>query len=1035
MTTQPEPFERLLQYVGRNEAKILLVKYAYQTISHPECNALYFEGQGGLGKTRLLQLASTILREEMGTESEHLRFAELIDFYKFENRDPLVIEQRLIDGLKQPSDAALVWYRLPVEEVDLSFADYTKTYSRYRQAQESRDSERIEQEREQMRVTFIDGWNNLSQTHPIVIAFDTLETLFFRAPADALINRTAATPDITNDMLLTTAGVDLVLKWIERVLPMLQHTLVLFSGRPVRDNENKLAVRLRELNLLREHLYRLQPFTAHADIQDYLRAYIGERADCDDIDLYYIQQITDGRPLLLTCYAETRRAADALPPGLPVVAPDECTSRAGFEDWLIATLLNPLAATQGLRQQTLAYCLYFLVYARRGIRVSELQALFESENISYDLATITQLAQVALVKQSGDMLFLHDEIFAMIDASRKPDAIGLRQPTLSYLCDVSVTAVHQAAGHGATDELLGAMANHMYYEMTRDIEYGYFTYAIYIDRLLELRGRNPTLVLSDAFWRTLNYEVVVAGGSEQPYRDALQWSHLSEERILRDEQVRYVGLLQTLPYKDQALAEAQRLLQNYHQAGLIPDPQEAAQENPLSRYPELYLFITSGLKRIYIGMTSGDKSTQQMERLCKSIIDLLETTSTFPDRLLELRRHYFLGDAYNAMGQLYSLQNRLDEALDAGRKALLALERYQQQINQKQALNDDITITLAQTRNNLAYDYTRRGDFDAARQLSLRLDHMLRTPDMRRMLPIYRQVLFFNTRALIEIERTNYLAAEKPLREAERLIEEEGVQDGRVRGLVLWARAQLNIAYMKESDAPDLDIDTIYRHAYALLEKNKSLMPEFLERWASYYRHLAYLYSNRGNKAEQEHYLHEANSKLEEALGLPLDGNDIKRAALFGSKATIANLLCRYNDAINNVQRAEHILKQAEVQVYGQIVSGRIALQRADLLLHHEHNYQAALEQVLIALARVYTFAEKHRDQETFEEVAHRFIADIPISVLEKFQEDVNNFQLAVNQLSYQIPEAPKWLGALQRSKRKLDSIITNYVRFAPPGS
>ncbi|NJN66920.1 MAG: hypothetical protein HC884_09470 [Chloroflexaceae bacterium] len=627
---------------------------------------------------------------------------------------------------------------------------------------------------------------------------------------------------------------------------------------------------------------------------------------------------------------------------------------------------------------------------------------------------------------------MHDEIFAMIDASRKPDAFGLRQPTLDYLCDVSKTAVQQAAGHGATDELLGTMANHMYYEMTREIEQGYFTYAIYIDRLLELGVLNPTLVLSDAFWRTLNYEVVVAGGSERPYRDALQLSRLSEERILRDERVRYVALLRTLSYHDLALAEAQRLVQQYQATGLMPIVEEGVPVDPSSGEWDYHLFVTLGLKRMYAGITSRDENIQQMTLLGQTIIHLLTSQKEFLDRLLELRRDYFLGDAYNALGQLYGAQNRLDEALDAGRNAVRTLERYQRHITRQHVLNDDITVTLAQIRNNLAYAYTRRGDFDTARQLSLHMDKILRTPATRRILPIQRQVLFFNTRALIDIERTDYLAAENPLREAEHLIEQEGLKDRRVRGLVRWARAQLQVAYMKKSNEPDLAIDEMYREAYTLLESNRNQLPELLNRWASYYRHIAALYAHQGKNEEREHYLGLADAKLDEALRIPLGGNDIKRADLFGSKATIANLLGKYRDAVDYVQRAEHILSLAQTQAYGQIVSGRVALQRADIQIHHEHRYQDAFDQLLISLARVYTFAEEHRDQETFEEVVYRFVAALPARVLDEYQEYVQNFRLPANQLPYQIPEELQWLGSLQRSKRKLSHIIANHLLFAP---
>lgn len=1032
MTT--ELFERLPDYIGRDDAKTLLGAATRAVIADPTCCVLYFEGGGGLGKTRLLQLAPDIVRSVLGNGGDAVRYAALIDFYSFENRDPLEIERRLVEGLQQTPGTSQP-HRLLGGDVQAAFANYHDAYTRYVQAQESRNAARIEQEREQLRAAFIAGWNTLAMHHPLVIAFDTLETLFFEAPPAALINAAIAR-DGGDATLTVTSGAELVIDWMERVLPNLQHTLVLCSGRPLRSGRNTLVERLDARGLLYAPVFRLQPFTDPDASREYLRAYLGAGADSDEIDVHYVQQITEGRPLLLTCYAETRRSPHALPPGLP--SPRDCISRADFEEWLIATLLNPVAVADddSLPQQTIAYCLYFLVYARRGIRVSELQAIFEQEELDYDPATLTQLARVALVKQSGDALFLHDEIFAMIDATRKPDAFGLREPTLAYLCAVSAAAVRQATTHTTadpTDTLLGAMANHMYYEMTRDIVQGYYTYAIYIDRLLELRRRTPALVLSDAFWRTLNYEVVVAGDSELPYRDALYRSGLTVERILRDEQLRYVEVLQTLPSRDRARSEAQRLERDFQQQGVLPPMTDALTVADVRASSDVYLFVVLALRRIYDVVTHQDETLPRFEHLCKVMIRLLEDATLLPDQLLELRRFYYLADAYNALGQLYGLQSRYDDALVAGRNALRAFERYHRQVVASAVLNDDITVTLAQTRNNLAFDYTRRGDFDAARQLSRQLAQMLRQPAMQRALPVHRQVLIYNTLALIDIEMTDYLAAERPMQEAERLLVAGGVQDTRAKGLVRWARAQLRTAYMRKAGVPDVEVEQIYAEAYALLPPNESQLPELLDRWAAYHRSIALLYQQQGDTAAFEQHIAVAGAKLDEALRLPLDGKATKEADLHASKATLANVCGAYDEARWHIARAEELLLHEDTHAYGQVVSGRLLLQRSDYLLHDDQDYRAALEHLLLALARIYAFAEQHRDQETLEEVSQRFIADMPADFLAAQQATISDFFVPADQLGYQIPAAAQWQGALQRSKRKIGQFINNHLLFDLP--
>lgn len=1047
MHTQPadnstfsQPLKRLPRYIGREQIKHSLAAYARQTIELPACHVLYFEGEGGLGKTRLLQLCPLILEELLGPEAARLRMCEIVDFYSFQNRVPLVIESQLIDGLKQT--AASEAYRLPAEQIDSIFADYARERITYLQARERRDDTDLATLLHHLRTTFVACWNRLSQQHPLIIAFDTLETLFFEAPAESLVNTGIPSDDAPPESAAVTAGLELVAAWMHAVLPHLQHTLVLLSGRPVPLplQENWLVERLTEWDLLREEVYRLQRFESPAAIRAYLEAYNCTVAN--DQDIAYIRQITDGRPLLLTCYAETRRDNHAMPPGLPDLDRTHCTSRPAFEDWLIATLLNPVAAAdptspRSMQQNTLAYCLYFLVYARRGIRVDQLKALFaelasaqhDQGDLPYDAATVEQLGQVALVKQNADVLFLHDEIFVMIDSSRKPDQLGLREAVLEFLCRTSAATVRATSAAAASDTLLGRMADHMYYELTRQLVRGYWLYAVYSDRLLENRDQNAVLVLSDAFWRTLSYGILADGTWEYPYMDALADADLvSRAQILRDEQVRYVELLRVQGAGQAALHQAQHLFQHYSAAGAIPAANTRETVAAVLEYPDLYLFVNLSLKLLFSEIITGPPDLSQSERLCNLIIDLLgeRGPAPLPAPLLHLRRMFFLGTAYAVRNQLRSIQRRFDEALDDGKRAVKALEAYSQQPATTHELNDNVLAALAQTMNNLAYDFAQRGNFKAALLLSDKLT--ADRGDYINHLPDYRRVLIYNTRALIHIMKTDYTYAERPLKQAEALL--ENVQNQRLHGLVLFARIQLEIARMKANQERNEQIEQQFVAVVGYLAKNTNQLPEVYDRWASYQRHLAALCRAQGDQQRAAAHLQRALDLLDAGLPFTAATGDSNRADLLTSKAAILNIQGHFEQAAALLQQAENLLATVRASSYAQIVSGRIALQYADIALHHRHDYQAALRYMTIALARIYVFAEYHRDQETFERVIDQFLAEVPRPELDVFHAQRDTLDLQVDDLPYQRPDPGAWRGAWRRSLRTINASIEYQREF-----
>ncbi len=981
---------RLPTYIGREDEKNLLRTYTRQILEQPHCRALYFQAGGGLGKTHLLLYYPDIIATDNKQDTTRLRIAQLVDFYSFESRNPTVIEQRLIDGLKQTEQHE--WYRLSPSQVDTAFANYTAVLKEYRRTRETGTQVEITQAREHLRQQFVQSWNSLTPQYALVMSFDTLETLFSEpAPEEALVN-------VGSGM----SGVDLVLEWMQTTLPNLKHTLVLLSGRPV-DN-NRIITTLQASKVLVADVQQLDFLTDRHVIKTYIETYTpGQTLTADEIDR--IERITEGRPLLLTCYAETRRSEVAIPPPLPGFKTQD--SRPEFEDWLIETILNPLnhPPSGNEAQTTLAYALYFLVYARRGLHREALVDLFAQLGLNYDRRVLDKLDEVALIKCIGDKLFLHDEIFVMIDQSGKPDECGLREPTLEYLDQISREQVQQVERNA----LLGAMADNMYYELSRDFVQGYRTYVIYTDLLLDERSINDALVLADAFWSTLNYHVSRGQERIYPYRNALAQSTLTKTQILEDEQVNQVQMLLAQDQNQAAVEKAEQLNQSFVQAGTLPpDDQDPRDWHWRTPQHDPYLFVSLNLWRAYaLHLAQRSIGSPQAERHLSRISTFLEQLdqTTIADEFLQLRRPYFLSQAYVRRGYIYRQQQHYMQAQIDYDRARIAARSYQESgILPADRLS--FKNNLAHITNNLAYVLALTGNLKRALTFSNEV--------IREYLPAvstYQRALYWNTNALIRLKRGEFVEAEVPLRHAEQAAQESESQ--RARALVAQARGLLKSAIMNARQEVDEQIEQHFEQAAQLVENEPDTLREIYNDWAGYARVIAVLYQRKGDHEKCHRYQQTALRLLDQALNLVADTQSMQFADLTVSKASVYNDMQDYAQAQTLLDQAEQVM-YVPMQEYAQVVSGKIALQRAMIMLDQQHNDLEALRLMTLAMARAFVFARLHLDQGNFERLIDERINQMDLEPLRTFYTHIqeNQFSITVDDLPYQKPDPGKWAEA-----------------------
>jgi hypothetical protein len=980
--------ERTRQHVGHLAQKALLYEAASRIAAERRCLALYIEAQGGLGKTRLLEDCPGIIAEVC----PDIRAPGMIDIYDYANHNTTWIEHQLVLGLQEEYPGQP--YRLPADQARRFFDRYDTLHLRYTNDPSTSGSFALTQ-------MFVRCWNALASYYPLLIRFDTIEKLFVRsAPAGALIS---------GDAGITSAN--LVLEWLKMVLPLLRHTLVLFSGRPI--TANPLVALLRRLGVLIDDVQVLQPLDDPADIHAYMDV---DETALDDSQIQHIQYVTEGRPLLLTCYAEQLQQRLRLP--------GEPRSRLEFEDLLIETILNPLAQPD-LAHRTLAYGLYVLSYARRGIQRADLRRIFERLGIECDDALIDRIGALALIKTvrlaqapgspaEPDLLLLHDEIYQLLDSSGQPDALGLRDLTLAYLCEKSREQVLRTNGRGSN--LLRAMSNHMYYELTRDIGQGYRVYTDYIDYLLSIRQDRNAVILADAFWATITARAPRDGQETYPYLNTLlQAKDVHYETIMRDEQVRRVKLLRVRDQLKSAIDLANALFAQFERDGIIPPDTDAGQELPT--YPHPYLFVDLGIAWANVTVQVAPQDNPQLERFLDRLIDLLRTPDRHSDRL-QRRAQLFLSEVYGLRGYLRERQQRFEAAITSLGEGRDAFQTYRAGAQSDEILPSSwYTFRLAQMINNLAMTHARIGDLDYALELSNKIltQHINAASN-------YYCALFYNTNAQISIYRNDFDQASKVALLARKA--GERADSPRANGLAKWTMAIIDRRRMNEQQEPNPDLFEIFDEVIRLLQNEPAMLCDIYNDYARVARDMAWLYRARGDIETAHKYEQRALDRLHIAIGYLSSAPSLQRADLLETMVSVYNSMGDQAHATELLEQIEQLM-HVEMSRYRHVLCGKLALQHG-LAAYHTGRYQDTLRLLTIALARAVLFAPKHRDRAAFELIITQVLAGTPTNELQQFRQAIQDERvyIAAGELPYQRPEPAEWAEAWDISLRFIDDTI-----------
>jgi len=729
--------------------------------------------------------------------------------------------------------------------------------------------------------------------------------------------------------------------------------------------------------------------------------------------------------------------------------------------------LSPEEAARFREQFVLTCCLHILSYARRGLSAADLQQVLSviDERIEFDARLAATLGASPLIRtfelwyraEGGETLFyLHDEIWLMIDERRLPEELGFRDSILDELVRLSGQRVLKAFKANTPLRLLRGMADHVYYSVTQDITRGYRHYLVYLDHLLSQRNHEDALVLADTFWRMLNLRVVRYGEPTKIYRDMLsEAEHLSLATVRQYDRIHYSKLLRAQGYYKEAADEAERLyyelvtkqvlpvvlgidaqvagkpaISDLMMQGQLDEPQHIS-ENPESWPVQLYLFTdllltwahaltlageTLGVVRAprfheLVSLTLGDAN--RLDELLSSSRGRYAERLERDDDLLRLRRSYLLGLNHQLWGQYFWKRLEYEHAITQARVATAAFQSYQhapilimselEPVVPMRYLNDHVVDDIALVLNNMAFLQAEVGNMEGA----LRRSTLIVEQYAHRVRPYYR-ALMLNTLIGILMRMGRFEAARTELIKAE--AEARASDSGRAIGLVTLTRARIERWAMNRENRPREDVREYYLRAEQLLRAERDLRRETIHELVRFQRDLALSYRKQGEPQKCEDWLVRSLDNVENALKLlPTDESEraVERAGLLVTEISFLNNLGRHKEAWELLDRVEKDHMIHAMPLYGQVVAGKVALQRGFLFLTYKdlYNERAALERFAEALTRAYTFGVVYLDQLSLTRLIQAWVVEyIRPDILHKFVDDLRSdtFYLNVYNLTYQ---------------------------------
>ncbi|NTU83660.1 MAG: ATP-binding protein [Chloroflexales bacterium] len=714
--------------------------------------ALLLEGQGGIGKTRLLSEA-----RELCLEREGVLCTQVIDLYLTRYHQPARIMYAIAEQLQRDADRRGV-----AASLHEGFAAALESFY-------SSLGEGSEDQRHQLERAFLAHYSALATRQRLVLLIDTLEKLH---------------PVIPDAQQFDFREVGRLESWLANLVARLPNTVVILAGRP-RPRQRELFARAFGDRLT---VLGVEPFTPE-ETRDYIRTEFAGLVELGDEQIDVLHTISAGRPVVLAIAlaCAERQIIDimALPAEFEQRYPDNAEQ---LSDAFVRLVVSDLH-TQRL---DLAQMLARAVYLRKGLRVPLLNHVVADEGMLVEphelRAQIGELTSFVFVKPIDDgEIILHDEMYELLLGKIGDQQAGhWWRATIEYL-DRQITAtmaeLQSPASHDGDaprsgyvrlqQKLQTLQVERMFYQMSLDLRRGYQSYR-------EL-GSNAIAARDDDFDAQLQEELArffdpdTAWG--RLYHKRLLTSGLTWDQIVYDEGIRWVyrRINAHLPGRDrysEAIALAERVRERYRS---IYDQSLLARCDLDAAQLQAEVYIPAKAPR-------GAQIAQNYERL---VAELTATIAAMPSGDPDAAyANFILANACNYWGYYERVNERLQSAA----------EKYKAAVRIYRDLGPEVDSLRAVTLNNLGYAVARQGESQRGlRYLAQSLELVERTG------AVYRIASTVNTQAHLYADLGQMEKALRSVLEARRLF----AQFDSVRAVALNANAEGRIRGRIAESTPD----------------------------------------------------------------------------------------------------------------------------------------------------------------------------------------------------------------------------------------
>jgi tetratricopeptide (TPR) repeat protein len=482
--------------IGRHS----LLEEVAQRVRRGGSHILYFEGEGGIGKTALLEAALDHARKksECGDLLIGCVASDVVDLYH--------ADVHTIEGL----------VRKIIEVTDAS--SFSATLTLLHDLDEARgrgDTYVVKQKTEALHLSFLSEFGCLAERGAMV-AFDTIEVLEHEYDPFQ--------EELGEELPILSAG-----DWLFRsFLPgVTGHALVLLAGRPtlLAGRLDTLHERLPAVQIVRTHLGALEEresreyldsvaqlqIQGDEDAADRLSSFVAERGDI-------VHFLTGGRPILLALVADMVAHGWMLPPAFGRLLYE--LQQRGAEAWraevewalVVRIQESPTPVGDTLRS---------LAWLRKGATAGLLARVMDltGPDGEWDVETahehLKQATHLTLVKvRPGDArIFLHDEMYALLEkhvlqACSTEERDRVYSAVLTYYDDEIRWLEQQMEAQAAPSPVLRARlrelrVEEMHYRLRQRPQLGFAMYFWLAEQALDAGDAEMDMLLRTELLRTL----------------------------------------------------------------------------------------------------------------------------------------------------------------------------------------------------------------------------------------------------------------------------------------------------------------------------------------------------------------------------------------------------------------------------------------------------------------------------------------------------------------------------------------------------